>query len=182
MHLNINSICRQFIDEAVKKGLLIYPKNATRRSSFKKITKRMVFNRKSRKHLIRLGMPDRLNQSTDFFRLKRQLTKISRLSQARNAFANLRPVWQSSVYSIRTKLHLYSSIDKSILLYGYRSVCKLLKWISIRLRHFTMDAYAGSVGFSGLGPSQIWSCTPKQILSQFRQQLKGVVSGGSDMF
>ena len=42
-----------------------------------------------------------------------------------------------------------------------------------------MDAYARSVGFSDPGPSQIWSCTPKQIPSLFRQQLKGVVSGGS---
>jgi hypothetical protein len=40
------------------------------------------------------------------------------LSKARNAFANLRPVWRSSVYSIRTKLHLYNSIVKSVLLYG----------------------------------------------------------------
>ena len=42
----------------------------------------------------------------------------NRLSKARNAFANLRPVWRSSVYSIRTKLHLYNSIVKSVLLYG----------------------------------------------------------------
>ena len=45
-----------------------------------------------------------------------------------------------------------------------------------------MDAYAGSVGFSGPGPSQIWNCTSKQIPNLLRQQLKGVVSGGSDMF
>ena len=30
--------------------------------------------------------------------------------------------------------------------------------------------------------SQILSCASKQIPSQFRQQLKGVVSGGSDIF
>ena len=40
------------------------------------------------------------------------------LSKARNAFANLRPVWWSSVYSIQTTLNLYNSTVKSILLYG----------------------------------------------------------------
>ena len=29
----------------------------------------------------------------------------------------------------------------------------------------TMDAYVGSVGFSGPGPSQIWTFLPKQIPS-----------------
>ena len=43
----------------------------------------------------------------------------NRLSKVRNAFANLRPVWRSSVYSIRTKLNLYNSIVKSILLFGH---------------------------------------------------------------
>ena len=42
----------------------------------------------------------------------------NRLSKARNAYGNLRPVCRSSVYSIRTKLHLYNSIIKSVLLYG----------------------------------------------------------------
>ena len=42
----------------------------------------------------------------------------NRLSKARNAFANLRPVWRSYFYSIRTKLNLYNSIVKSVLLYG----------------------------------------------------------------
>ena len=42
----------------------------------------------------------------------------SRLSKARNTFANLRPVWRSFVYSKQTKLHLYNSIVKSVLLYG----------------------------------------------------------------
>ena len=40
------------------------------------------------------------------------------LTKARNAFASLRPVWRSLVYSIRTKLHLYNSIVISVLLYG----------------------------------------------------------------
>ena len=35
-----------------------------------------------------------------------------------------------------------------------------------------MDVYAESVGFSGLVASQIWNCTPKQILSIFRQKLR----------
>ena len=42
----------------------------------------------------------------------------NRLSKARNAFAILRPVWLLSVYSLRTKLHLYNSIVKSVLWYG----------------------------------------------------------------
>ena len=37
-----------------------------------------------------------------------------------------------------------------------RSIGKLLKRIFIRLRHFTMDSYAGSVEFFGPGPSLIW--------------------------
>ena len=42
----------------------------------------------------------------------------NRLSKDRNAFANIRPVWRSSVYSIRAKLNLYNSIVKCVLLYG----------------------------------------------------------------
>ena len=38
-----------------------------------------------------------------------------KLSKARNAFANLKPVWRSAVCSIRTKLNLYNSIVKSVL-------------------------------------------------------------------
>ena len=101
----------------------------------------------------------------------------NRLSKARNTFANLREVWRSLVYSIRSKLNLYNSIVKSVLLNG----SAFMKRICIRFRHFTMDAYAGSVGFSGQGPYQS-ICSPKQILSQFKKQLKGVVSGGWDIF
>ena len=61
------------------------------------------------------------------------------------------------------------------------SVSKLLKGVSVRLRRFTIDAYAGSNRFSGPGPSQIWSCMRKKS-SQFRQELKGVVYCGSDIF
>ena len=42
----------------------------------------------------------------------------NRLGKAMDAFANLRPLWLSSVYSIRIKLNLYDSIVKSVLLYG----------------------------------------------------------------
>ena len=81
------------------------------------------------------------------------------LRKARNAFANLRSVWQSLVIGNQ-----------------------LLKRISIRLRYFTVDANAGSVGFSGPGPSQNYNLTPKQIPSQFTKKLKGVVSGDSGIF
>ena len=95
-----------------------------------------------------------------------------RLSKARNTFANLRSVWRSSVYSIRTKLNLYNRIVKYVLLYG--SDC----WQVVKTAFHKMKAchntYAGSVAFFGSGPSQILSCTPKQIPSQFRQQLNGV--------
>ena len=57
-----------------------------------------------------------------------------------------------SVIGLRTKLHLYNSIVKSV----DWSAGKLLKWIYIRLRHFTMDAYTRSVGFSGPGQSQLF--------------------------
>ena len=48
----------------------------------------------------------------------------------------------SSIF-ITVSLNLYCCTD------CWQVVGKLLKRISIRSRHFTMDAYAGSVGFSG---------------------------------
>ena len=42
----------------------------------------------------------------------------NRLTKASYVFANLRPVWRSLIYSIRTKLHLNNIIFKSVLLYG----------------------------------------------------------------
>ena len=42
----------------------------------------------------------------------------SRLNKARTAFAKLRPIWKSQQYSLRTKLKLYNSNVKSVLLYG----------------------------------------------------------------
>ena len=53
----------------------------------------------------------------------------NRLCKVRNAFANLRLVWRSSIYSILTKLNLYNSIVKSVLMYG--SEC----WQVIETRH-----------------------------------------------
>jgi hypothetical protein len=42
----------------------------------------------------------------------------SRLAKARGVFSKLKTVWKSSSYSLRTKLHLYSSLVKTVLLYG----------------------------------------------------------------
>jgi hypothetical protein len=42
----------------------------------------------------------------------------SRLGKARGAFARLRPIWKSKQYSLKTKLKLYNSNVKSVLLYG----------------------------------------------------------------
>ena len=42
----------------------------------------------------------------------------ARLSKARAAFAKLQPIWKSSKYSLRTKMHIYNSNVKSVLLYG----------------------------------------------------------------
>ena len=40
------------------------------------------------------------------------------INKARTAFQKLRPVWRSSIFSLRTKIHRYSSNVKSVLLYG----------------------------------------------------------------
>ena len=42
----------------------------------------------------------------------------ARLSKARAAFAILQPIWKSNKYSLRTKIHLYNSSVKCVLLYG----------------------------------------------------------------
>ena len=41
----------------------------------------------------------------------------ARLSKARAAFAKLQPIWKSSKYSLITKIHLYNSNVKSVILY-----------------------------------------------------------------
>lgn len=41
-----------------------------------------------------------------------------RLTKARTAFFKLRHMWESSFLRLRTKLHLYSSLVKSVLFYG----------------------------------------------------------------
>ena len=50
-----------------------------------------------------------------------------------------------------------------------RSAGKLLKRISIRSRHFIIDACVRSVGFSGQGPSQIWTYMPIQTTIKKRR-------------
>ena len=42
----------------------------------------------------------------------------TRLSKARSAFARLKPIWKSKVYSKKTKIHIYNSNVKSVMLYG----------------------------------------------------------------
>ena len=42
----------------------------------------------------------------------------NRLSKARTAFHKLRPIWKSNNYSRKTKIKLYNSNVKSVLLYG----------------------------------------------------------------
>ena len=42
----------------------------------------------------------------------------TRLSKARSAFARLKSIWKSKVYSKKTKIHIYNSNVKSVLLYG----------------------------------------------------------------
>jgi len=67
---------------------------------------------------------DQLEEVEDFTYLGTALSKDNgtgkdiktRLSKARAAFAKLHPIWKSSKYS--TKIHLYNSHVKSVLLYG----------------------------------------------------------------
>ena len=42
----------------------------------------------------------------------------SRINKARTAFFKLSPIWKSSIYSTKTKVRLYNSNVKSVLLYG----------------------------------------------------------------
>ena len=42
----------------------------------------------------------------------------TRLSKARSAFARLKSIWKSKVYNKKTKIHIYNSNVKSVLLYG----------------------------------------------------------------
>ncbi|XP_062597058.1 uncharacterized protein LOC134258511 [Saccostrea cucullata] len=59
----------------------------------------------------------------------------SRINKARHVFAILKPVWTSSYMTTRTKLRIYNSNVKSILLYG--SECwKLRKDLARKLRVF----------------------------------------------
>ena len=59
----------------------------------------------------------------------------SRINKARHVFAILKPVWTSSQMTIRTKLRIFNSNVKSVLLYG--SECwKLRKDLTRKLRVF----------------------------------------------
>ncbi len=42
----------------------------------------------------------------------------ARINKARSAFSRLRPIWNSKVYSLKTKIKLYKSNVKSVRLYG----------------------------------------------------------------
>jgi hypothetical protein len=69
---------------------------------------------------------DQLEEVEDFTYLGTALSKDNGtgkdikigLSKARAAFAKLHPIWKSSKYSLSTKIHLYNSYVKSVLLYG----------------------------------------------------------------
>jgi hypothetical protein len=43
---------------------------------------------------------------------------VCRLAKARSAFQRLRPIWKSKQYKRKTKIRLYNSNVKSVLLYG----------------------------------------------------------------
>ena len=64
-----------------------------------------------------------------------------RIGKARTAFRKLNRIWKSSNYSIMTKVHLYNSLVKLVLLYGCETRktnklrrCKKDQYISIFLR------------------------------------------------
>lgn len=60
---------------------------------------------------------------------------LSRINRGRAAFASLKPLWRSNVISRKTKLILYSSNVKTVLLYG--SKCwNISKEIAKKLRVF----------------------------------------------
>ena len=67
---------------------------------------------------------DPLEEVKDFTYLGSVLSKDkdkdikARLSKARATFAKLQPIWKSSKYSLRAKIHLYNSNVKSVFLYG----------------------------------------------------------------
>ena len=62
---------------------------------------------------------------------------LSRINKSRAAFASLKPVWRSTVISLKTKIRLFNSNVKTILLYG--SECwKISKEITHKLRLFSL--------------------------------------------
>ena len=59
----------------------------------------------------------------------------SRINKARHVFAMLKPVWNSSQITIRTKLRIFNSNIKSVLLYG-AECWKLRKDLERKIRVF----------------------------------------------
>ena len=104
----------------------------------------------------------------------------NRLSKARNAFANLRPVKLSSLYNIRTKLHLYSSIVESVLSYGLEC------WQVVETNFYKIEAFQN--GCLRMICRIFWPRTILNLLlyakinyEPFQLTIKNIVSGGSDM-
>ena len=54
----------------------------------------------------------------------------SRLAKARNAFCNLNMIWKSKQYSLKTKVKIYNSNVKSVLLYGSECWCVVKRVIN----------------------------------------------------
>ena len=59
-----------------------------------------------------------------------------RISKARTAFLLLRPVWRSKVISMRTKLRIFNTNLKSVLMYGAET-WRVTKNISAKIQAFT---------------------------------------------
>ncbi|XP_078663299.1 uncharacterized protein LOC144906655 [Branchiostoma floridae x Branchiostoma belcheri] len=66
----------------------------------------------------------------------------ARIGKARTAFAQLKPVWRSKSFSLKTKLRLFESNVKSVLLYGCdtwgltkHNMSKLQVFVNARLRY-----------------------------------------------
>jgi len=79
-----------------------------------------------------------------------------RLGIARCAFAKLQNIWKSSQYTTKTKITLYYSNVKSILLYG--SECwRVVKGDMQRSMHSTMDVWERYVEYSGQIKFPMWN-------------------------
>ena len=87
-------------------------------------TKTMRMNVKVDRHVKNDGKD--LEDVPDFTYLRSKVTRKggacddikSRLQKARNAFLALNQVWKSSIYSVMTKVKIFNSNVKSVLIYG----------------------------------------------------------------